>query len=81
MTNAPIRADAADVLVNQTSTPDGVAFDWVHRNLYWTDTGKNTIEVISLETRHRKIVVQLELDEPRALVVDPRLQHGYVNKH
>jgi len=76
MTNAPIRADAADVLVNQTSTPDGVAFDWVHRNLYWTDTGKNTIEVISLETRHRKIVVQLELDEPRALVVDPRLQHG-----
>ena len=54
-------------------TPDGLAFDWVHENLYWTDTGKNCIEVVSLQnTAWRKELITQNLDEPRAIVVDPR---------
>lgn len=72
-----------DVLVNHDlSTPDGLAYDWVHKNLYWTDTGNNRIDVVnihsdSLHASHvgplmRKTLINTNLDEPRAIVVDPR---------
>jgi len=54
-------------------TPDGLAFDWIHENLYWTDTGKNCIEVVSLQNAAwRTELITENLDEPRAIVVDPR---------
>jgi len=66
------------VLVTQDiSTPDGLALDWIHKNLYWTDTGNNRIEVMSVSDPikpWRKILFQTQLDEPRAIVVDPRTE-------
>ncbi|BES93010.1 low-density lipoprotein receptor activity [Nesidiocoris tenuis] len=50
---------------------EGLAVDWIHGNLYWTDTGKKTVEVASLDGVNRKILVRDDLDEPRAMVVDP----------
>lgn len=36
----------AVVLVStELKHPDGIAVDWVARNLYWTDTGTDRIEV------------------------------------
>lgn len=29
----------ADVLTTEIHNPDGIAIDWVARNMYWTDTG------------------------------------------
>jgi sugar lactone lactonase YvrE len=72
------RSQAVDVLVHHdVSTPDGLAFDWIHKNLYWTDTGNNRIDVLSLSTAAggpamRKTLFDVNLDEPRAIVVDPR---------
>lgn len=76
------------MLVNHDlSTPDGLAYDWIHRNLYWTDTGNNRIDVLAVPTgaEHattggdragvvpmRKTLINTNLDEPRAIVVDPR---------
>jgi len=76
------------VLVNHDlSTPDGLAYDWIHRNLYWTDTGNNRIDVLAVPTGAerattsgdragvvpmRKTLINTNLDEPRAIVVDPR---------
>uniref|UniRef100_A0ABM0MCB5 Prolow-density lipoprotein receptor-related protein 1-like n=1 Tax=Saccoglossus kowalevskii TaxID=10224 RepID=A0ABM0MCB5_SACKO len=51
--------------------PDGLAVDWVGRNLYWCDKGKDTIEVSKLDGRFRKVLINKELDEPRALALDP----------
>ena len=69
----------ARVLVNHSiSTPDGLAFDWVHNNLYWTDTGEDAISVINVDTLHRTELITGLPDEPRAIVVDPRENHGYV---
>jgi len=73
-----------DVLVNHDlSTPDGLAYDWIHKNLYWTDTGNNRIDVLAVPTAAagdaaappplmRTTLINTNLDEPRAIVVDPR---------
>jgi sugar lactone lactonase YvrE len=75
------RSLAVEVLVNQdVATPDGLAFDWIHKNLYWTDTGNNRIDVLALAMggaaaggrAMRKTLFNVNLDEPRAIVVDPR---------
>ena len=67
-----------DVLTENINTPDGLALDWVHQNLYWTDTFDNTISVYSLRRKYRKTLVNSGLDEPRAIVVDPREGQRYV---
>ena len=51
--------------------PDGLAVDWIARNLYWSDAGKDRIEVARLNGSSRKILVSTGLDEPRGVVVDP----------
>ena len=56
--------------------PDGLAVDWIGRNLYWCDKGSDTIEVADLNGNYRKILIHQHLQEPRALVVDPH--HGYL---
>lgn len=61
------------VLVQEgVSTPDGLAYDWVHGTLYWTDTGHNTISVINVNTKRTHTLFNTDMDEPRAIVVDPR---------
>ncbi|ELU18928.1 hypothetical protein CAPTEDRAFT_62161, partial [Capitella teleta] len=70
------------VITRHVRTPDGLAFDWVHRNLYWTDTGHNTISVVGInfdgEELHHKTLFNTNLDEPRAIVVDPRPKQGWM---
>ena len=51
--------------------PDGLAVDWVGRNLYWCDKGSDTIEVSDLDGKFRKILIHEGLQEPRSLAVDP----------
>ena len=51
--------------------PDGIAVDWVGRNLYWCDKTTDTIEVSKLNGLYRKILVRDGLQEPRAIAVHP----------
>jgi low-density lipoprotein receptor-related protein 1 (alpha-2-macroglobulin receptor) len=57
--------------------PDGIAFDWVAKNLYWCDKGRQTIEVSKDNGRYRKILIEDKLDEPRAIVLDPYRKYFY----
>ncbi|KAK7073342.1 Low-density lipoprotein receptor-related protein 6 [Halocaridina rubra] len=59
------------VVSAEVSRPEGIAVDWVARNLYWTDTGPDRIEVSRLNGTSRKILIAESLDEPRAIAVDP----------
>ena len=45
--------------------------DWIAGNLYWTDTGRNSIEVARISGKARKVLVSTDLDEPRAISVHP----------
>lgn len=76
----PAEENQNEVMVSDLTTPDGIALDWIHKLLYWTDTGRNTIEVIDLRSasKHRKTLFTTDLDEPRAIVVDPRTNHGWI---
>lgn len=47
------------VISNEIYHPDGVAIDWVARNIYWTDTGTDRIEVARLNGKHRKVIGNL----------------------
>jgi sugar lactone lactonase YvrE len=81
MSDAPVQSSDSKVQVvvkDYVSTPDGLAFDWVHRNLYWTDTGKNSIEVINVDSGYRRTLLKEDMDEPRAIVVDPRDDQGWM---
>ena len=40
-------------------------------NLYWTATGTDRIEVSRLNGTSRKVLISEDLDEPRAIAVDP----------
>ena len=63
---------------DDVTTPDGVAIDWVHNLVFWTDYGEHTITVMSLDADeegrfNRKVIVDELLPKPRAIAVDPRV--------
>lgn len=51
--------------------PDGLSVDWVAKNLYWCDKGLDTIEVSRLDGSMRKILIKQNLQEPRAIALNP----------
>lgn len=50
-------SDQQDVIVSEIQDPDGIALDWISRNIYWTDTGTDRIEVARLEGGFRKVII------------------------
>lgn len=53
-------------------TPDGLAVDWIHDLLFWTDGALDTISVMDLKTRKRRVLFADAMEEPRAIAVDPK---------
>lgn len=62
------------VVVSGLVSPDGLACDWVGKKLYWTDSETNRIEVANLDGSSRKVLFWQDLDQPRAIALDPA--HG-----
>ena len=54
----------------------GLAVDWVHDKLFWSDSGTSRIEVSNLDGSLRKVLIWRNLDKPRALAVHPG--HGSI---
>ncbi|KAG8306441.1 hypothetical protein J6590_046757, partial [Homalodisca vitripennis] len=65
-----------DLITTEVEHPDGIAVDWIARNMYWTDTGTDRIEVARLDGRARKVLINEDLVEPRAVAVAP--EHGWL---
>ncbi|XP_056671085.1 low-density lipoprotein receptor-related protein 8 isoform X2 [Monodelphis domestica] len=70
------RAEQAVLIDSQLHSPEGLAVDWVHKHLYWTDSGNKTISVATVDGGRRKTLFSHDLSEPRAIAVDPL--HGFM---
>lgn len=65
-------------LIDSLHSPEGLAVDWIHKNIYWTDSGNKSISVATGDGRKRKVLIATELSEPRAIAVDPH--QGWVGE-
>ncbi|GAA6089251.1 low-density lipoprotein receptor-related protein 6-like [Tachysurus ichikawai] len=63
---------AQSTVVSGLASPDGLACDWLGSKLYWTDSETNRVEVAELDGTLRKVLFWQDLDQPRAIALDPR---------
>ncbi|XP_054429305.1 low-density lipoprotein receptor-related protein 8 isoform X10 [Pteronotus mesoamericanus] len=71
MDKASDPAEQAVLIDEQLHSPEGLAVDWVHKHLYWTDSGNKTISVATIDGSRRCTLFSHDLSEPRAIAVDP----------
>ena len=57
--------------------PEGIAIDWISRNIYWTDSQRDVIEVMKLDGTEQKVLINTDLVEPRGIVLHPELGKMY----
>ena len=67
--DGPTGAPPQVVVSNDIMSPEAVVVDWIGRMLYWADSGTGTIEVMNLENRARKILVE-DLMQVTSLALD-----------
>ena len=48
----------------------GIAIDWISKDIFWTDTRNNRIEMAKVDGSDRKILFDRDIDEPRGIAVD-----------
>jgi nidogen (entactin) len=58
-------------MLTDIGSPEGISIDWVSRNIYWTDSTKDTLEVANLDSKRRKVIVSNGLVNPRGVAVHP----------
>ncbi|XP_067141896.1 low-density lipoprotein receptor-related protein 2 isoform X5 [Centruroides vittatus] len=51
---------------------EGLAFDWIAKNLYWVDSRLNTVDVATANGNHHIVLIAENVSQPRGLAVDPR---------
>lgn len=51
---------------------EGLAIDWVAKNLYWVDSRLKTIEVATINGRNHIVLLSQNISQPRGIVLDPR---------
>lgn len=65
-----------NLLASQNEGVEGLALDWISQNLYYIDSRKGTLNVLSTEKPENRKVLLSDLKRPRAIVVHPN--RGYV---
>uniref|UniRef100_A0A3Q4H6C5 Low-density lipoprotein receptor-related protein 2 n=1 Tax=Neolamprologus brichardi TaxID=32507 RepID=A0A3Q4H6C5_NEOBR len=60
---------------NRVEGVEDLAYDWISKNLYWTDPRYRSISVMKLADKSRRAIIR-NLNNPRAIVVHPLI--GYI---
>ncbi|ODN01841.1 Low-density lipoprotein receptor-related protein 2 [Orchesella cincta] len=62
--------DVTEVVNSGLDLVEGLAYDWVARNLYWVDSRLHTLEVCDSDGKHRVILLNQNVSQPRGIVID-----------
>jgi integrin beta 2 len=64
--------DTEMVILSGIRNCEGIAIDWVARNLYWTDEELKTVSVARLDkTTYQCVLFNTDLSHPRAIALSP----------
>uniref|UniRef100_A0A4W2GWF9 LDL receptor related protein 2 n=1 Tax=Bos indicus x Bos taurus TaxID=30522 RepID=A0A4W2GWF9_BOBOX len=63
------------ITANRVPAVQSLSFDWISRNLYWTDSSYRSVSVIRLGDKSRRTIIQ-NLNNPQSIVVHPTA--GYI---
>lgn len=67
---ALIRTGREVLAANRVDGVEDLAYDWISKNLYWTDPRYRSISVMKLADKSRRAIIH-NLNNPRAIVVHP----------
>lgn len=73
------QTDVQNVTSTDMDSPEGIAIDHLGRTMFWTDSVKDRIEVASLDGSQRRVIIDSDLVNPRAIITDS--PNGCVSFH
>ncbi|CAI9624719.1 unnamed protein product, partial [Staurois parvus] len=56
-------------VASDLGAPDGIAFDWIHKRIYYSDYLNQTISSMALNGSDRTVIARVP--RPRAIMLDP----------
>lgn len=68
----PAKSPSVDSITNIISkgiNPEGIAYDWTQKKVYWTDSSNHSIYAMNLDGSDLVMIARVE--RPRAIVIDP----------
>uniref|UniRef100_A0A4W4GV52 Low-density lipoprotein receptor-related protein 2 n=1 Tax=Electrophorus electricus TaxID=8005 RepID=A0A4W4GV52_ELEEL len=59
----------ATIVASDLGAPDGIAYDWINKRIYYSDYVNQTINSMAVDGSQRTLIAQVP--RPRAIMVDP----------
>lgn len=56
-------------IINKGINPEGIAYDWTQKKIYWTDSSNHSIYAMNMDGSDLVMIARVE--RPRAIVIDP----------
>lgn len=66
------------ITANRLESVECLTFDWISRNLYWTDGGLKSVTVLRLADKSRRQIIS-NLNNPRSIVVHPTAGYMFLS--
>lgn len=63
------QSDDIKNIINKGINPEGIAYDWTQKKIYWTDSSNNSIYAMNMDGTDLVMIARVE--RPRAIVIDP----------